>query len=162
MMDRERQLRELGESIDRFQNLVVVLPESLFLKPMHQWSPRDVMAHLIGWNRHTIEGCMQLLQGQEPFYFDDAENDFSHVNAESVQRYSATSKNELIGQMNESFKELEAYLLSVDPVDWETDHGVKYSNWVITISNTVDALRRDYDSHREQIEGWMSSCNSQN
>ncbi|HEY43551.1 MAG TPA: ClbS/DfsB family four-helix bundle protein [Anaerolineae bacterium] len=160
-MDRERQLRELGESIDHFKNLVGGLPEPLFLKPIHEWSPRDVVAHLIGWNRHTIEGCMQILQGEEPFYFGDAENDFSHVNAESIQRYSSASKNELIGQMTESCRELKAYLLSVDPMHWEMDHGVKYRNWVITISNTVDALRRDYDVHREQIEEWLSSSKSQ-
>jgi hypothetical protein len=156
-MDRERQLRELGESMDHFINFIGGLPESLFLKPVNEWSPRDVMAHLIGWNRHTIEGCRQILQGQEPFYFSDAENDFRHVNAESVQRYSSVSKDELMGQMSETFRELEAYLLSVDPTDWEMDHGVRYRNWVITISNTVDVLRRDYDDHREQIEEWMSS-----
>jgi hypothetical protein len=156
-MDRERQLSELGESIDRFKDLIKRLPESLFLKPLHEWSPRDVMAHLIGWNGYTIEGCTQILQGQEPFYFADAEEDFRHVNAESVRRYSSASKVELIEQMTESFRELEAFLLGMSPTDWEMDHGVKYRNWVITISNTVEALQRDYDVHREQIEEWWSS-----
>lgn len=160
-MNRKRQLRELVESLEHFKKLVADLPSSLFLKSMNGWSPRDVMAHLIGWNRHTLEGCTQILQGQEPFYFVDAENDFSHVNAESVQRYSSVRKDELMEQMDESFQELEAYLLSVDPMHWKMDHGVKYHNWTITISNTVDALRQDYDAHRKQIEEWLSSSGSQ-
>ena len=69
-------LRDLEQGLERFKVCIEALPEDLFLQPMNGWSVRDVVAHFIGWNRYTIEGCGDILRGVRPFYLDDDRNDF--------------------------------------------------------------------------------------
>jgi len=156
-MSGKRQLiAQLGHAIEEFKKCINSLSESLFLKQMEdEWSPRDVLAHLIGWNRYTIDGCKQIIKGQTPFYFADAENDYANVNAESVQRYSSEDKDVLLDELGTSFWELRTHLLSVDLAHWETDFGIRDRGVVITVANTVEGLIRDYDEHRRQIEKWV-------
>jgi len=130
------------------------LPESIFLKKMDAWAPRDVTAHLIGWNLYTIKGCQQLRKGELPFYFNDPGDDFCKVNAILVREYDSKDKKKLIAQLNASTEKLKKFLFEVDPADWETDFGVKYMGYTITIKNSVDALISDFIKHRHQIEEW--------
>ena len=155
-MNDDRQTQRLEQAVEAFRACIWALPEDLFLNLMDGWSPRDVVAHLIGWNRHTIEGCRQILSGQKPFYFEDAHNDYSNVNAESVQSYSSTSRPNLIEEFDRSFEELKLYLFSLDPSRWEADRGVRHGRWAITVGNTIGALRSDYDAHRQEIKQWAS------
>ena len=130
------------------------LPEVLFLKKMDDWTPRDITAHLIGWNLYTIEGCQQIRRGEIPSFFVDPGDDFSKVNAVSVREHNSTDKAELIEKMEASAEQLKQYILSLDPTDWVTDYGVTYKGGAVTIRNMVDALGYDFDSHRQQIEKW--------
>lgn len=155
-MNDNRHMRELEQAVEAFRACIWALPEELFLKPIVGWSPRDVVAHLIGWNRYTIGGCRQILSGRKPFYFEDAHNDYSNVNADSVQRYSSTSRPNLMTEFGRSSEELRLYLLSLDLSEWETDHGIRHGRWAITVRNTIGALRSDYDAHRQEIEQWAS------
>jgi hypothetical protein len=156
-LQRNRQLQRLEQAVERFKGCIQALPDKLFLEPMAGWSPRDVVAHLIGWNRYTVEGCQQILDGQKPFYFDDASSDFSNVNAVSVQRYSSISRSDLLEELDGSFQQLKTYLLSLDAPQWKADRGVRHGLWTITVANTVGALSDDYDAHREEIKQWASS-----
>ena len=136
---------------------VDTLPALLFLTKIDSWSPRDVLAHLIGWNRYTIEGCQQIRKGETPFYFIDPGDDFSKVNALLVQEYYSSDKRRLINELETSAQELEQFLLSVDPTEWEADYGVTYEGGPVTIKNSIDVLIRDYVVHRQQIEKWAES-----
>jgi hypothetical protein len=154
------QLKSLEEAVERFRACILLLPEAVFLTPMDGWAPRDVLAHLIGWNRHTIDGCRDILDGRKPKYLTDAANDFSNVNAESVQRYSSDDKDALLAELDKSFGELRDYMRSVDPKQWEAHGGVTHAEWVIAAPDSVDALRDDYDAHRSEIERWSSALGS--
>jgi hypothetical protein len=47
----ETQKRALHEAVESFAELVTALDDEIFLGPLGRWSARDVVAHLIGWNR---------------------------------------------------------------------------------------------------------------
>ena len=148
------QLKRLEEAHDRFRACIRLLPEALFTTLMDGWSPRDVVAHLVGWNRHTVAGCRDILDGRKPKYLADHVHDFSNVNAESIERYSTDDRDELLTELDKSFAELRVYLESVDAKQWEAHCGVPYDQWVIYAPHSVDALCDDYDAHREEIERW--------
>ena len=57
-------LNALQEAFARFRDCVAALPGERFLERMNGWSPRDVTAHLIGWNRYTVEGCRETRQAR--------------------------------------------------------------------------------------------------
>ncbi len=150
----EEKLADLGASVDEFVRCIEVLPAESFLKTIVRWTPRDIVAHLIGWNRYTIEGCQQLGRGEAPFYLLDAGNDFRTVNAASVRTYAATNRAELLAELQASRRELEQYLRALDPPEWDTDRGVRYRGRPVTIRNTIAALGHDYRRHMRRIEAW--------
>lgn len=156
-MSIEEQIKRLSNNIDEFTECINSLPETLFLKKLDDWAPRDILAHLIGWNYYTIEGCKQIMKGEIPHYFIDPGNDFSKVNAVSVQKYNSKDRQKLIEELEASTRELKQFLLSIDSANWETDYGVTYKGGSVTVMNMVEALSHDYINHRQQIEKWVES-----
>jgi len=150
----KEQADNLGLSINEFISCIEALPDGLFLKKMDDWAPRDVTAHLIGWNIYTVEGCQRMREGETPFYFIDPGDDFSKVNAVLVREYGSTDRAKLIKQIEISAEELKQFVLSLVPTDWETDYGVTYKGEPVTVKNMVDALSYDYVVHRQRIEKW--------
>lgn len=155
-MEIHPQIKQLEQAVSKFKTCIQDLPESKFLQPIHRWTPRDVLAHLIGWNRLYIDGLQDIRKGEEPSYFADDENDFSNVNAASVAKYAATDRELLLIDLQESSQALQDYLLSLDPNVWNTDFGVLYQGSPTTIENEVAELIKDYEDHREEIEAWAT------
>lgn len=156
----KEQVKKLTSSIEEFTKCVISLPENTFLHQFSEWSPRDVLAHLIGWNRYTVEGGEQIKKGETPFYFTDSGEDFSKVNAVLVTEYSSKDRRTLVNELKASSLELQGFLLSLDPIEWETDYGIRYEGGPVTIKNTVDALINEYVQHSEQIEKWVKGVDT--
>lgn len=137
------------------------IPADSFLSTIDgwEWSPRDITAHLIAWNRYTITGCEQMRRRETPFYFIDPGEDFSKINAAAVQKYTSRDKQELIAELEASLQELVQFLLSAS-ADWQTDYGALWRGETVTIRNTIDGLIEDYISHRQQIEEWLKNTTS--
>lgn len=150
----DEQLDRLARAAEAFVRCVGALPTEVFLGPMEDWSPRDVLAHLIGWNRLTIEGCEQLLRDELPSYFIDPGPDFSKVNARLVRRYGSRDRAELVRELRTSLGELRRYARSIDPGTWRRVSAVRYLGRALTVRSTIEALARDYVDHRRQIERW--------
>ena len=148
------QANNLNRSIKEFIECIDSLPGSLFLKKIDDWTPRDVTAHLVGWNLYTIEGCQQIMRGETPPFFVDPGDDFSKVNAVLVREYDSRDKRRIIKELEVSAQEVEQFLLSVNSTEWETDYGVTYKGGSVTVKNMVDSLSYDYVAHRQQIEKW--------
>lgn len=91
----ESQIKRLSLSIENFSHYVASLKEELFLKKLYEWSPRDIVAHLIGWNRYIIKGSKQIKRRELPFYDINPGEDYSRINAELVHTYSSRNKQEL-------------------------------------------------------------------
>ncbi len=153
----KEEIGKLEESVERFKQLIGSLSPEAFLRRFTEWAPRDVLAHLIGWNRYTLEGSEQIRRGETPPFFIDPGENFSRVNAALVQKYSTRDKGELFKELDVSLGELKQYLASLDSIAWEKDFGVKYEGSPVTIGEMVEALIEDYVNHREQIEMWTQS-----
>ena len=152
--DIKEQLTNYNRCVREYVKCIESLPEALFLKKMDDWAPRDVTAHLIGWNLHKIKGCLQIKKGEVPFYFIDPGDDFCEVNALLVRKYDSRDKNKLINQLNASTEKLCEFLATLDPADWETDFGVRLMGRTVTIKNSIEAMAYDFINHRQQIEKW--------
>jgi hypothetical protein len=151
-----QQVNDLNQAVQEFIRCIDTLPDSLFFKIMDDWAPRDVTAHLIGWNLYTIQGCRQLKKREIPSYLVDPGEDFCKVNAVLVKEYNSKDKKELIRQLDASAEELKKFLTNVTPVDWVADFGITFKGEIVNIKNCVDALIFDFISHRQQIEKWAN------
>lgn len=154
----ENQINNMNNAVGNLSECVISLNQELYLKKINnRWSPRDIIAHLTGWNWYTIKGCRQIINGELPFYEIDPGENCCNVNAALIRIYSSEDKRELIKTLNESAQDLTQFLQSIEPDAWNRDFGVKLAGQIITITNTVDELIEDYVIHTRQIEEWFEN-----
>ncbi len=113
-MDSQNALSAYELAYKIFCDCIISLPEALFLSPMNGWSPRDVVAHLIGWNWLMIEASAAILRGETPAYYADAPSDYRNINAGFVSQYASRSKTELLEELRSSMEEFEGYVQTLD------------------------------------------------
>jgi hypothetical protein len=149
------QLAALRSNIGIFVACVDAIPGDAFARMVTQWSPRDVVAHLIGWNVYTLDGCRDVQQGRVPFYLSDETEDFKNVNATSTEKYASRDKIVLLSQLSATADELLRFLDELEPAAWNRDYGVAgLSGRPSLISQHVEALAVDYLGHAQEITSW--------
>jgi hypothetical protein len=153
----EDQVDQLQLCVKQFADAVIALDESLFLTEVTGWTVRDMVAHLVGWNRHIVRGSQQILRGALPFYDVDPGPDYSNVNAALVREYDEVDRAVLLESLAASTGELAEFLRTLDPGDWDRDCGVQHDGETLTVKGTVNDLIADYDHHRVQLEDFGAS-----
>ena len=158
----EDQIGQLEHCVEAFAASFAALDERLFLRKFHGWTPRDIVAHLIGWNRHIILGAKQILRGELPFYDVDPGPNYSKVNATLVRECDDTDRSVLLEKLAESARELIAFLRKIAPEEWDHDFGIRHkgekltvkstADDLVTVKSTVDDLIADYDHHIVQLD----------
>ena len=144
----------LTEAVERFARSVEALPEDAFLREVDGRSPRDIVAHLIGWNRYTVQTHDELKRGELPSCLADTGEDFGKVNARSMERYASRDRGELLAELRASREELDRLLASLSPEEQADSHGVTWRGRPVTVGWLADAVIHDFDEHREELAGW--------
>ena len=150
------QLEQLERCVEAFADSVAALDERVFFRNVTGWTARDIVAHLIGWNRHIVRGAKQILCGDLPFYDVDPGHDYSNVNAALIRECGDTNRSALLQSLAASAGELTAFLRAIDPGEWDRDFGVRHAGEMLTVKSTVDDLVADYDHHRGQLEEFFA------
>ena len=149
---RDKQLSDLQTAYAGYMNTLQELPPENFLASLGDWTPRDIAAHFVGWNRITLAGCSALREGAEPFYFHDGTNDYRKVNGKFIAQFPSIDRIELMNEISSTYDVLVEYLRSIPESEWELDTGiVHYRGNPATIARCVDSLIRDYGKHRQEI-----------
>jgi hypothetical protein len=147
-----KQLADLETAYRAFMETMQGLSTETLLTSLGDWTPRDIAAHFIGWNRITLAGCSALREGAEPFYFYDGTNDYRKVNAKFLAQFPSTDRETLLKEIAATMDALVAYLKTIDEMEWELDTGiVHYRGNPATVARCVDSLIRDYRKHRQEI-----------
>jgi hypothetical protein len=132
------------------------IPEARFLSPLGGWSPRDIVAHLIGWNGYMIEACRSILRGETPSYYAEAAINYREMNAAFVAQYPSKEKDELLGELELSMTQLVDFLRGLPTDEWDAGHGVVYHRGTpASVRITMASLAGDYIAHREEVQGWL-------
>jgi hypothetical protein len=140
-----------------FTKLILSLSDEQFLSSINGWSPRDVVAHLIGWNSLMIEASLSILAGKPPSYYDDARNDYSSINSGFTAKHSSQSKQELLAELKSSLEKFEAFIYTLPAEELAADHGViHYSGNPATVTRIINSLAGDYRYHIHQIMEWLN------
>jgi hypothetical protein len=148
----------LTHAYQDFVELILSLSDELFLSSMNGWSPRDVIAHLVGWNGLMIEASLSILAGKPPSYYEDAPNDYSHINAGFTAKHSSRSKQGLLAELKSSMEGFQAFMLTLPAEELAANHGVRhYSGSPATVSKIIASLTGDYQYHTNQIREWLNN-----
>ena len=157
MSDQEA-LLPLKQAYEEFEDIIAALSDETFLSPMDKWTPRDVVAHLIGWNFHMVEAAKSILMGREPDYYKDAANDYSNMNARFTAQYSSRSRDKMLEELKSSLDGFEVFLLALPPAELVADQRVRhYSGSLATVGKLITSLTSDYVHHARQIREWLGS-----
>ena len=152
------QINELDRAVRAFERVIMELDPDAFLERLGGWTPRDVVAHLVGWNVYVVDGSRQLQRGELPFYDQDPGDNYAKVNAELIRKHRSTDRNTLVLALESSANALKAFLRDIEDWAWERDFGVRHGDETRTVRGTVTDLIQDYDHHRRQIETWSGTA----
>ena len=152
MRTRDEGLAQLEEAYSAFVETVNSLTPDAFLASLGDWSPRDIVAHLIGWNHNILIGCQQIRDGVSPFYHKDGPNDYRQMNAVSIRRYNSTDRGSLLKELADTKDAVVAYVSGLDAGDWDKDFGPKhYRGGPATIGRAIESLTGDYLNHAQEL-----------
>ncbi len=107
-----------------------------------EWSTRELLAHLIGWDYTNLEAVQDLLAGRKPGFWSHYDRDWQSYNAGLVTQYGQNEWVELISAVRESHRRLVEYLRTVP-----ADHYVRLRKMV----TLLQAETRDEEIHYQQI-----------
>ncbi len=139
-----------------FIGIILCLSDERFLSPMGGWAPRDVVAHLAGWNDLMIEASSSILAGKSPAYYADSPNDYRNINSGFTTKYSSRSKQELLADLAASLERFKVFVLSLPDEEMTAHHGVRhYGGDPATVTRIINSLAGDYRSHAQQIREWL-------
>ncbi len=151
-MTKMDQLEQFDKAFEHFVGVVDSLSREQFLASLGDWTPRDIVAHLVGWNRNILVGCQQIQTGLQPFYHVDGPNDYRNVNSETIARFNSTDRQALLRELAKGRDLLVSYLEGVEEQDWSKDFGARhYRGGPATIGRSIESLTNDYLNHAAEI-----------
>lgn len=151
-MDKSTRIQQHDRAYADFVALVRSLTPAQLLLREGDWAPRDVVAHLIGWNRNIRLGCNEIRLGRTPDYYGHAANDYRMINAEFTAKYDSTDGDVLLGELAEASRALREYFEGTSEADWARDFGPQHCRGgPATIDRCAESITREYEEHGRQI-----------
>jgi hypothetical protein len=146
----------LATAIERFIAMLEAQPPALFLHARAGRTPRDIVAHLIGWNRSAVAARPVLAHGELPECLVEPGPDFVNTNARAMATYDSRDKAILLAQLRDSAAAWDAMLRALPAVEWDETNGVRLGQWPVSNGALVEALTEDYEHHREELSQWST------
>lgn len=134
---------ELSHAYDRFRRTVGQLAPSAREQSgvCGEWSPKEVVAHLAGWDREAARRFQQFMQGPT----EDIDYDLDAFNAESVAARQHLAWEQALHELDKAHRVLQQAIALVEPQHLEADS--RFFEW-------LEGRSRDYDEHTAQIQTW--------
>jgi hypothetical protein len=133
-----------------------VPPEAAGTVFLGEWSAKDMVAHLIGWDYANIEAVQAILDGQLPAFYAHHDHDWRSYNAELVRRYRLEDYDALLQAARESNQALCDRMLTVPAAEFERDHDVRFRGYKVTIARLLAAESDDEQIHAQQLRDFLS------
>src|SRR5690242_7556358 len=108
-----------------------------------QWSLRDVVAHLTGWDHEATERFWRFLAGPT----EDTTYDNDEFNARSVAARQHFSYQQAVKELRSVHHGLEEAIAAVQPEDLETES--RFAAW-------LEVLSTHYEEHSAQLKSIIS------
>ncbi len=78
-----------------------------------EWSLKEILAHLVGWDYTNLEAVKEVLAGRKPSFLEHHDRDWRSYNARLVEQYKREEFDELVASIKESHQKLVTFLQSV-------------------------------------------------
>jgi hypothetical protein len=155
-LDRSQMLARLQDEFGKFQAVLNQCTTTQMLAPnvVGVWSVKDLVAHLVHWNRFPIKEIECALKGEDPDVVRDTRED-DEINAEVVTQSRTWTVEELRRDFETSYQEV-VKLVTELADDAFTTSGRIEQLLGASISETLANNTYDhYALHRRQLEAWL-------
>ena len=115
------------------------------------WSVKDLLAHLAGWDYANLQAAQSVLAGEVPGFYAYHDHDWNTYNARLVAQYKKGDFAELLASVQASHRQLVDYLKTIPEGPFNKDMGVRFKGYKVTIGRLVQAEASDEREHTEQI-----------
>jgi len=119
-----------------------------------EWSVRDLLAHLVGWDYANMAATKAILAGELPDFYSHHDRDWASYNALLVERHKTEDYAELLHSAEASHRALVDLLATVPEDEFERDTGVRYKRLKVTIARLLQAEAEDEEEHFQQIKAF--------
>lgn len=156
MNNKDEIIHSLSEARQKILQVAAAVPperrDEVFLG---EWSVRDLLAHLEGWDYANADAVFDIRSGQNPRLFKHWNPDWTQFNARLVRQYKLEDWDEFIATLDESHAALMRLLNSVPPEEYQKDFGARNSRGrIVTIAVHLQAEIEDENEHYQQLEEW--------
>lgn len=115
------------------------------------WSIKDVVAHMVYWDREFFHGMKTLLSGGFP---DFLEFDCDEKNAAEVSKRKNETLEELVKDLNESGRSILDYLGGLEEDELRESWGQKWKTWDVTVAWIAEGIIGHDRHHTGKILAW--------
>lgn len=133
--------------MDFISYLKTLKPVDWDKKVTDQWTVKDVVAHMVGWEKESVRVLKDFLKNGKgnPWFINT--DGYDEFNAKLVKHYKNYSTRRLIQEWEKYMGEIEAL---IDRVGEKRLRGRKDMQWLF--ENTEEGYQGHYSHHLKQIE----------
>jgi hypothetical protein len=146
----------IAQLVDARQKILLAAsalpPEQQDAVFLGEWSARDLLAHLIGWDFANREAAEAILAGRLPGFYAHHDRDWRTYNARLVAEHRKEDSAELLDAIRDSHRQLVEYLQSIPADEFVEDRGLRYKGWRVTVASILRAEASDEEEHYRQLE----------
>jgi hypothetical protein len=115
------------------------------------WSPRHLIAHLIGWDYTNITAATELNAGRLPTFYEHHDRDWSSYNNEIIGKRNRGSYKNLLLVAKRSHQKLLSFMEGISSTEYFLDRNIKYHGWRVTIERLLLSEVKDEKIHLSQL-----------
>jgi hypothetical protein len=140
----ENSIEKLSKLQHRFIKVAQQIDESNTNRPgvCGSWSPKEVVAHIIGWDKEVIRQFGLFQDGLEKAI----EHDIDEFNRKSVKERSHLSWEETLAELQQAHEQFYQQAKSISSK--ELSKNEEYKDW-------VEVQIDHYKHHTKQLEKWV-------
>ena len=140
-----------GARIDIFNSIAQLPVERLGEVFLGEWSIKDLLAHLVGWDFTNLQAIQDILSGRPPAFFRYYDQDWRSYNKSLVEKYKIEPFSELLAKAQASHQEFVSFLEALSAEQLVNGKTRSESGRTVTVRNLLQAETRDEQTHAMQI-----------
>ena len=121
-----------------------------------QWSVKDLLAHLAGWDDTNLEAVQQIRAGQLPAFYSYYDRGWKTYNARLVADYRRDRVDESLSVVEASHRNLIEFLKTVPAEEFHNDRGLRFRGYKVTIARLLQAEIDDERQHHAQVKEFIA------
>lgn len=122
-----------------------------------EWTIKELLAHLSGWDHTNLEAVRQMSAGLFPTFFQYYDRDWQSYNRILVERYRRENLEAYLQQAEETHAVLISALSDMDPDTLVNGKVLSPRGRTVTIRNLLISEAHDEEIHARQVEVFSAS-----